>query len=40
LNSFLRFAAAAGFPGPAPVSGVAFCSFATFAPFLVLGATG
>src|SRR2546423_1729130 len=36
LNSFLRLAAAAGFPA-APVSGVAaagFCSFATFAPFL------
>src|SRR5579863_3337147 len=36
LNSFLRFvAAAAGFPGAAPASGVVFCcSFATFAPFL------
>src|SRR6266403_1117039 len=35
LNSFLRFVAAAGFPGAAPASGVAFCcSFATVAPFL------
>src|SRR5580692_104218 len=35
LNSFLRFVAAAGFPGAAPASGVVFCcSFATFAPFL------